>query len=637
MNIIKTSDYKDEQGQVLYQSCRTDPKGFFSRRPDGAGGWVNGLNGTRKVLYKLPELIESSKQDFIFVCEGEKDTDRLCDLGFPSTTNVGGALNWDKSYNKFFEGRLVALLPDNDEPGRNRVNKIASELHGIASEIRIVELPGLPDHGDISDWLDAGHTAQEFQKIVDATRPYEPAKSIFPLTDTGNAERFAAMNGDKLRYCVESSRWFFWDGCRWDGQSGNEKAAQAAILTVRSIVKDADDVLSKADREKIISWSLSCESQHRLNAMLALSKNLNPIVCHFKDFDRDDYSLNCLNGTIDLKTGIIRDHDPADMITKLCPVKYDPYAQSDSWEVFLDISTEKNKELQDFLQTSIGYALTGDTKEEKMFFIHGPTATGKSSFLEAIKSVFGDYAMTTDFETFIQRKQVGGVRNDIARLAGTRFVLSIEVDEGKELAEGLIKILTGGDTVSARFLYQESFEFVPRCKLWLAANHAPRVSDRDDAIWRRILRVPFIHTVPEGERDPAIKATLRDTAISGPAILAWAVKGCLRWQKDGLKVPDIIRECTEEYRTENDPLKDFFETECQFSPEMFTTVFSMRQHYEAWARNTGIKYTLGPKAFNERLSDKGCEQRTKEVKNDVGTIKPQRCWLGVGLTGEQPC
>ena len=182
-------------------------------------------------------------------------------------------------------------------------------------------------------------------------------------------------------------------------------------------------------------------------------------------------------------------------------------------------------------------ALTGDTSEEVLFFAHGPTATGKSSTLEAIKAALGEYAATADFETFLKRHGDAGIRNDIARLAGARFVVSIEVDEGKALAEGLVKMLTGGDTVAARFLYRETFEFLPVFKLWLAANTRPRASADDGAIWRRILQVPFAAVIPEAERDERVKITLRTSPEVQTAILAWAVQGCLEWQQAGLAAP----------------------------------------------------------------------------------------------------
>ncbi len=192
----------------------------------------------------------------------------------------------------------------------------------------------------------------------------------------------------------------------------------------------------------------------------------------------------------------MRPHRREDLITKVCPTRYEPGARSDLLDRFLDEATGGNRELRDFLQRAVGYSLTGDVSEEVLFFVHGPGRSGKSTFMEALKATLGDYAKSADFESFVQRRDAGAVRNDIAELAGRRFVVSIEVDEGKKLAEGLVKLITGGDTVRARFLYQEAFDFVPQFKLWLAANHAPKVKHDDSAMWRRILRIPFENIVP---------------------------------------------------------------------------------------------------------------------------------------------
>ncbi len=286
-----------------------------------------------------------------------------------------------------------------------------------------------------------------------------------------------------------------------------------------------------------------------------------------------------------MKPGELREHRREDLITKLAPVEYDPEARLDLWDRFLAEATGGDQELMRFLQRAAGYSLTGETDEEKLFFVHGPAAAGKSTFLEALKAAMGDYAQTADFETFLARQQVGGPRNDVARLAGARLVISIEVDEGKRLAEGLVKTLTGGDTVTARFMYRESFEFKPQMKLWLAANHAPKVSDDDEAMWRRILRVPFERVIPKEKRDPKVKATLRDPEIAGPAILAWAVQGCLTWQREGLGVPPIVEQATSAYRLDNDPLREFFASCCVFGPTKTVTVSDLNNEYESWCND----------------------------------------------------
>ena len=281
-----------------------------------------------------------------------------------------------------------------------------------------------------------------------------------------------------------------------------------------------------------------------------------------------------------MKTRELIPHDPEHMITKILPVTYDPEANRPLWQKFIDEVTGGNDDIKKFLQVAIGYSLTGDIGEEKLFFVHGPAATGKSTFLEAIKSVMGEYSRTADFEAFLKRSNTGGPRNDIARLAGSRFVTSIEVDEGKKLAEGLVKMITGGDTISARFLYKESFEFTPQLKLFLAANHAPQVDSEDEAMWRRIVRIPFDEVIPVEKRDPALKKMLKDIVYMGPTILNWAIEGCIIWQKEGLMVPDVLKEATSKYREDMDPISEFLEERCIFGDDKKVSVRRMRNAYE---------------------------------------------------------
>ena len=244
--------------------------------------------------------------------------------------------------------------------------------------------------------------------------------------------------------------------------------------------------------------------------------------------------------------------------------------------------------------------------------------------MEAVKATLGDYARTSDFEAFLSRNSVGSPRNDIARLAGARFVASVEVEEGKKLAESLIKMLTGGDTITARLLHKEFFEFQPAFKLWLAANHTPRVRDDDEAMWRRILRVPFVHTIPKERRDPKIKAHLRNAAEAGPAVLAWMLRGCLDWKQDGLRVPQTVEEATQEYRESQDPLRGFIADCCVLTLDAWTSSADLMKEYRRWSEERGERHLLGGNAFTERLKAYGCVPRTQ------GNT---RGWRGVGLAG----
>jgi putative DNA primase/helicase len=477
----------------------------------------------------------------------------------------------------------------------------------------------------------------DIQRLTKSVCKYDSAQKQNHLTDLGNAERFIRQHKDKLKFCYEMGKWLFWDGKRWNRLMGNVKANQLAIKTAKSIFVEAKNMPETTDKQKkkrkeMYTWAFKSEAAARLQAMLTIAKNLPPIVSYEREYDAHLFLLNCVNGTIDCLTGKLHKHKQTDMITKLAPVKYDPNVMFKPWDKFLTDSTNNNESLANFLQTAVGYSSTGDISEEKLFLIHGGTNTGKSTFLEAIKATLGEYALTCDFDIFIQNNNPsGGCKSDIARLAGARFVISVEVEEGKKMAEGIVKKMTGSDTINARFLYQEYFEFLPQFALWLAANDAPRVRDSDAAIWRRILRIPFDQEVPKEKRNPKLKQALRDPKKAGPAILAWIIKGCQRWHKEGLVVPSVIEEATAEYRSSQDPLKDFFEDKCVFFSNASVPVKKMRTIYEEWAREIGIKYPLGPREFNKRMETKGCKRRAMRYYNEAGTEMNGKCWTGVTL------
>jgi putative DNA primase/helicase len=452
---------------------------------------------------------------------------------------------------------------------------------------------------------------------------YDGERRVFMLSDYGNAERLVEGHGLDLRYCHQLKKWFVWGGDRWR-EDATAEVTRRAKETVRAMYAEAAVIPDLRERESFVKFALRSEAEARIAAMIALAESERGIPVLQEELDADLFLLNCANGTLDLRTGRLREHRREDLITKSSPVIFDTGARSEMWEHFLRDATGGDEELEKFLQRAAGYSLTGDTREEVLFFIHGPQAAGKSTFMETIKAALGDYARTSDFEAFLSRRDAGGPRNDIARLAGARFVVSIEVDDGKRLAEGLVKALTGGDTVAARFLHRESFEFRPAFKLWLAANHSPRVRDDDEAMWRRILRVPFVNTIPKEQRKPNIKAQLRDAATAGPAVLAWMLRGCLDWQRNGLKIPQTVEEATQEYRESQDPLKDFLTDCCVLMPAAWASTAKLRAEYERWAKERGETHLLVGNAFTGRLKAHGCVPETR------GNV---RGWLGVGLAG----
>lgn len=457
------------------------------------------------------------------------------------------------------------------------------------------------------------------------------------LTDTGNAGRLVDLHGADLRYSA-SHAWLTWDGRRWARDTAGrvveyaKETADAMHALASSYMRRAEAKdIPAAKREayavkaEILSkWAFASESRTRIMAMVELAASIPAVRAEAADLDADPFLLNVANGTIDLTTGELRPHRRDDLITKLAPIEYHADAVSETWDQFLAQLTEGDTELEAFLQRAVGYSLTGDTREDALFFVHGRGGSGKSTFVHAVMQVLGDYASVADFESFVAQpggRGGGAASPDIAKLAGARFVPSIEVDDGKRLAEGIVKTLTGGDKVSARFLYRDTFEFQPAFKLWLVANHAPKVKAEDDGMWRRIKRVPLDRVVAKEDRDPTLRVRLADPDTCGRAVLAWAVRGCLEWQRIGLRVPGTVERATEAYRAEMDVFGDFIESACVLGPAVSATPKALREAYEQHCRDNG-ETPHGPKAMAAALVARGCH---------TGATRGRRFWRGIGL------
>ena len=440
------------------------------------------------------------------------------------------------------------------------------------------------------------------------------------LTDLGNVRRLVAHHGDDLRFVSAWSTWLCWDGRRWARDETGE-VMRRAKATARALTHEAVELPESRAREEHLRHALRSEQHRALVAMVELAKTEPGISARVTDLDSDPWVLNVQNGTLDLRTLELRPHQREDGLTRCCAVPFDADACDDTFARFVE-RILPDAETQYFVQRALGYSLLGVPREEVLFFVHGPPASGKSTLLEGVKRALGDYATTADFETFLQRRD-GGPRPDIARLAGVRFVASVEVDDGKRLAAGLVKTLTGGDTVTARFLYGRDFEFRPAFKLWLAANDEPRVSDADDALWRRILEVPFAESIPEAERDPAVKAALTDPEQCGAALLAWMVAGLREYLADGLRPPAAVRRATDAYRARMDPLTEWWDERIEVAPEASATVGELFASYLAWAEGAGVRKPMSPKSFGQRLTKRGFGAQPDAAHTRIG-IRP-RC------------
>ena len=456
--------------------------------------------------------------------------------------------------------------------------------------------------------------------------PDEPAETTeikYRWSDLGNAERLVAGHGHNLRYCYPFGKWLVWDGRCWaNDKTGATKRKCKSVM--RHLYYEAAKEKDDFERKKLVDYTRKCESDQKLKAMLSLAQSEPSIPILPEDLDTNPWLLNCLNGTIDLKTGELQPHKREDLITKLAPFNYDPSFPCDAWLAHLCKIMGDDHELIGFLQRAFGYSLTGDTSERVIFIEWGTGANGKSITNDCIAMALGDYAMRTPTETLLTKRNEG-IPNDVARLMGARFVYAAEAEQGKRLAESQIKDISGGEKIAARFMRGEWFEFYPEFKIWLGTNHKPVIRGTDNAIWDRIRLIPFNVRIPENER--LKKDTMMELFREEmPGILAWLVEGCLDWQQRGLGAPASVLTATKEYREEMDTLGDFIDAMCVLSGTAMTTVKALYECYESWCDSEGEK-AISKRFFGMKLAERGFDS--------FRDTRGARSWEGIGIKFEQ--
>lgn len=619
--------YIDARGKP-FEIVRTRPKGFYSRRPDGKGGYINNLKGIVPTLYRQDELPQAiGAGPVILIPEGEKDVDRLRSEGFTATCNPMGAGKWRDGYSQALKSADLVIIPDNDGPGRDHAAEVAHSCYGKAARIRLLELR---DGKDVSEWLDNGHTAAELMQLASQCLDYEPSADTnglppvaTSLTDLGNAERLVKKYGDIVHYCYERNRWLVWSGKVWEWDNG-AKIKALAKLTVRSIYNEAANEPDEKTRKTIANHARYSESDHRLTAMINLAQSEPRIPVKVTELDTNPWLFNALNGTVDLTNGQLLPHHKQHLLAIMVPVDYDPNAQCPRWLSFLDWVTDGNAELRNYLQRAVGYSLTGNTKSQVLFFLYGLGNNGKSTFVTTIRKLTGEYGDRVNTDLFMLKdKNVGGPREGLANLKGKRYVVASELEDGRRLAVSLIKDLTGGETIKADRKYEHEIEYQPTHKLWLVGNHKPVITDTTLSIWRRVKLIPFAVTVLDKEIDPDLPSKLEAEL---PGILAWAVRGCLDWQKYGLREPDAVTTATASYRHEQDIMSDFIEDCCILNPLDSITKADLKDKYHKWCQDCSIE-PVSQRTFKARLMERGIT----EYKGTGG----QRFWHGIRSKNDQ--
>jgi putative DNA primase/helicase len=441
----------------------------------------------------------------------------------------------------------------------------------------------------------------------------------FGWTDSGNAERLVFLHGGGLRFVRAWGRWLSWSGGRWTDDTG--AVFRAAKATARAMLSEAARIDDDKRRAAAVAFATKSESRGAIEAMVSLARHETAVAVAHERLDADRMLLNCANGTVDLRTGKLRPHRPEDLITKLAPVAYDENAGCPVWDAFLSHVMGRDAEMVSYLQRLSGYTLTGDIREHILAFFLGKGRNGKSTYLRTLHGILGDYASPAPRGLLFRAR---GERHptEFASLHGRRFVTCSEVEEGQAFDEPLVKDLTGGDPVECRRMREDFWSFEPTHKLFIAGNHKPTVRGDDEGIWRRMRLVPWLVTIAENEQDKGLTDKLLAEA---PGILAWAVRGCIEWQTNGLGEPSMVRSATNAYREENDALGEFFRLRVVFDIDAAIARKDIREAYESHCKDNGSE-PFGAKRFAGRLREQGVKETS--VRRGSSVVDG---WRGVRL------
>lgn len=624
-------DYVDEKGLLLFQKIRLEKDGQknFTIRRRVKGAWKSGRGMARVVPYHLPQLLEAER---VLLVEGEKAVKAAESLGCAATCLPDGADSaWLEEYTEYFKGRTVIIVPDFDLAGRRYATTIARALFPVAKLVKVVELAGLHESEDIWDWAHRGHTREELEEQIQRARAFLAADlpRKFELSDAGNAERLIHLFGEDIRFISDWQKWAIWSGSVWE-RDEDGGMTRRALEMARKIAQELPLAGGAEEEKRYHSHMKASTKRAGLENAVKLAAALPSVTVSTRasalklwpGFDGNRHLLNCANGTIDLKTGKLRESRREDFLTRRVDLPFQKDAPCPRFLRFLEEIRDGNQVEIAFLKRWFGMCLTGDVSEHRFMIFCGDGSNGKGTLANLFLDVLGrgdrGYASNANFGTFEHHERGAAPRSDIARLNGARYVTAGESSRFSRLDEAVIKQVTGGDVVTARFLHKNEDEgFKPELKLVLATNYEPRIVGKDHGIWRRVIYVPFERKFPvdAGELEEALKAEY-------PGILRWMVEGCLEWRERRLSIPESILKATQKYRNRQDPLSGFLEDCCVEEEAARVTQTLLYQVYRRWCGENGY----ADDALRKRRFEKELEGRFQRgVQND------ERKWFGIRL------
>ena len=608
-------DYLDAAGHLIAVVYRYDPPGQKKQfRPWDAKRRKMAPPDPRP-LYNQPGMTSTAQ---VVLVEGEKCAQALIDAGTVATTAMHGAnAPVEKTDWSPLAGKAVLIWPDRDKPGWEYATQAAQAvLAAGAKSCHILYPPEEAAEGwDAADAIAEGFDVATFLTHGPRLQMHDVADDVDPVvssdesvwgTEDALALSFTRRYHRDWRYVAGWGKWLVWDGQRWRTED-----TLAATDLIRSVCRQT---AVRAESPKIAAKLASAGT---VGGVERLARADRRHAATTDEWDADPWLLNTIGGVVDLKTGRMRSHERTDRMTKVTTAT--PGGDCPTWKQFIDEVTGGDQELQAYLQRMVGYALTGSTQEHALFFLYGTGANGKSVFVNTLATILGDYATNAPMDTFMETRS-DRHPTDMAGLRGARFVAAIETEQGKRWAESKLKNLTGGDKISARFMRQDFFEFFPQFKLFVAGNHRPAIRNIDEAMKRRLHLIPFTITVPPERRDKNLQQKL---LAERDGILAWAVQGCLDWQRHGrLSPPQRVVDATEEYFEAEDALGRWLDERCVREANAKSLTAELFNDWKPWAEAAG-EFTGSQKRFADLLLNRGLDK----WRNGMGL----RGFQGIGL------
>ncbi|WP_297581687.1 phage/plasmid primase, P4 family [uncultured Lactobacillus sp.] len=449
----------------------------------------------------------------------------------------------------------------------------------------------------------------------------DKTKKIMPRSwdDQGRGLRMRDQFATVLKFNAVDKKWFFFNGSYWQEDIGNQRVELVAERVANSIKKEKPELRfsTKTDDDKAMNewYKFQKDSRSHMAKMHMIDEFKKYVIVKHGEFDKEDMLLNTESGYVDLSSGELHDHDIDKKFSHQTVAEYSDNVDAPLWEKFLNQIFNNDEELIHYVQKAIGYSFTGSVDEQCLFILNGRGRNGKSVFSNVVSDVAGNYAKQMNVQTIVAKKnQSGSANSDIARLEGARIVTSSELNEGDRFDESLVKQLTGGDKILARFLYGSEFEYKPKFKIWMATNHLPIIRGTDDGIWRRIKIIPFNIQIPKEKVDKKLEYKLK---AEYTGILNWIVQGAIMWQQEGLEDPEAVTKVIETYRAEMDPLDAFLEECCTTGQNYSIKAREMYDAYHEWAKESE-EYKMSMTKFGREMGKKLIKVKRKDGLYYVG-------------------